>query len=92
MPRVAAPVTKTRALLGHLLGLLLAHGAAQEVGAPERVAGQALRDLHHLLLVDEHPVRLPSICSMSGCRYSAFLPVLAVDEVLDHAGSSGPGR
>ena len=45
-----------RALLRHLLRLLLAHCAAQEVGAAESVAGQDLRDLHHLLLVHDHAV------------------------------------
>ena len=52
MPFFAAPARKIVALLGHLLGLLLAHRAAQQVGAAERVAAQHLRDLHHLLLVD----------------------------------------
>jgi hypothetical protein len=41
------------------LGLdLLAHGAAQQVGVAERVAGQDLGDLHHLLLVDDDAVGL----------------------------------
>jgi hypothetical protein len=44
------------ALLGHLLGLLLAHRPPQQVGAAQRVAGQHLRDLHHLLLIEDHAV------------------------------------
>ncbi len=52
----AAPSTKMAPLLGHFLGLLLAHGAAQHVGAAERVAGQHLRGLHDLLLVDHDAV------------------------------------
>jgi hypothetical protein len=32
-------------VLGHLLGLLLAHRAAQHVGAAQRVAADDLRDL-----------------------------------------------
>jgi hypothetical protein len=36
------------ALRGHLLDLLLAHRAPQEVRAAERIAAQHLRDLHHL--------------------------------------------
>ena len=45
-------------LLGHLVLLLLAHGAAQQVRAAERVAGQDLGDLHHLFLVDDDAVGL----------------------------------
>jgi hypothetical protein len=46
-------------LLGHLLGLLLAHRAAQEIGAAERVARERAGDLHDLLLVDDDAVRRP---------------------------------
>ena len=42
-----------RALRLHLLADLLAHGAAQQIGLAQRVAGQDLRDLHHLFLVDD---------------------------------------
>ena len=44
------------ALRGHLLELLLAHGAAQDVGFAQRVAGEAIGDLHHLFLVDDDAV------------------------------------
>jgi hypothetical protein len=44
------------AVLGHLLGLLLAHRAPQQVGAAQRVAADDLRDLHHLFLVHDHAV------------------------------------
>ena len=47
-----------RALLVHLRLDLLAHRAAQQVGAAERVAGQDLRGLHHLFLIDEDAVGL----------------------------------
>ena len=78
------------ALLRHLLGLLLAHGAAQEVGAAERVAGQDLGDLHHLLLVDDHPVGAPQHRLEVGVQVvddgaGAGSGVLARDEVVDHA-------
>ena len=46
------------ALLVHLLADLLAHRAAQQIGLAERVAREHLRDLHHLLLVDDHAERL----------------------------------
>jgi hypothetical protein len=40
--------------LGVHLGLdLLAHRAAQHVGLAQRIAGERLRDLHHLLLIDD---------------------------------------
>ena len=44
------------ALLRHFLGLLLAHRAAQQVGAAQRIAGQDLGDLHHLFLVHDDAV------------------------------------
>ncbi len=45
--------------LGVHLGLdLLAHGAAQKVGAAQRVARELAGDLHHLLLVDDDAVGL----------------------------------
>ena len=43
---------ETDLLLVHFLLDLLAHGAAQQVSIAERIAGQHLGDLHHLLLVD----------------------------------------
>ena len=49
---------KDGAVRHHLLELLLAHRAAQQVGAAERVAADDLRHLHHLLLVDHDPVGL----------------------------------
>ena len=45
------------ALRLHLLLDLLAHGAAQQVRFAERVAGQDLRRLHHLFLVDDDAER-----------------------------------
>ena len=80
------------ALLGHLLGLLLAHRAAQQVGAAERVAGQHLRDLHHLFLVEDHAVGRREHRLQRGMqivdrrRVRVVAAVLAVDEVADHAG------
>ncbi len=90
------PLGKHRPLLGHLLRLLLAHGAAQQVGAAERVAGQHLGDLHHLLLVEDDAVggledRLERFVLVLGVRVGDLLPpVLAVDEVVHHARLQGP--
>ena len=47
-------VNKLLLMQGHLLALLLAHRPAHQVGFAERVAGQLLRQLHDLLLIDEH--------------------------------------
>ena len=44
------------AVLGHLFGLLFTHGAAQHVGAAQRVAADDLRHLHHLLLIHHDAV------------------------------------
>jgi len=49
-------VLEHRALIAISDAILLAHRTAQQVGAAERVAGQALRHLHHLFLVDESAV------------------------------------
>ena len=48
---VFGTIDEHAALLGHLLGLLLAHGAAQQVGSAERIAGEHLCDLHDLFLI-----------------------------------------
>ena len=44
------------AFLGHGLGVLFAHGAAEHVGAAERVAGDDFGGLHNLLLIDHDAV------------------------------------
>ena len=51
-----AALDEDRALGIHLRLDLLAHRAAQQVGFAERVAGEHLRGLHHLFLVDEDAV------------------------------------
>ncbi len=75
-------------LLRHLLGLLLAHRAAQQVGAAERVAREHLRDLHDLLLVQDHAVGREQDglqIRVQVVDAAANAAVLAVDEVVDHA-------
>ncbi len=79
-------------LLGHLLVLLLAHRSAEHVGATERVAGEALSDLHHLLLVDGHAVgRCQHLVDQWVELADRLSVVLAADEVLDHSGAEGSG-
>ena len=59
MPRSdRSPRDEALALLLHLFGLLLAHGPAQQIGLAQAVARQRLRDLEHLVLVDDHAVGL----------------------------------
>jgi hypothetical protein len=79
------------ALLGHLVGLLLAHRAAQQVGAAERVAADHLRDLHHLLLVDHDAVGRPEDRLQARVEVvDAALAVLALDVLRDQV--HRPGR
>ena len=46
------------AFLRHFLGILLTHGAAEEIRLAEGVAGKRARGLLHLLLVDDDAVGL----------------------------------
>ena len=78
MPCSAAPATKPRALRVHLGLDLLAHGAAQQIGFAERIAGEILRDLHHLLLIDDDAVGLlQDRLEARGGDIRALLAVLA---------------
>ena len=79
-------------LLGHLLGLLLPHRPAQQVGAAEAVAGQDLGDEHDLLLVDDDPVGvLEDRLELREVVGDRLLAVLALDEVVDHPRAQGAG-
>ena len=50
---------KAFALRLHFLADLFAHGAAQLIGLRQRIAGEHLRDLHHLFLIDDDSVGFP---------------------------------
>ena len=66
------------AVFGHFFGLLFAHGAAQHVGAAQRVATQNLRGLHHLFLVNHDAVGLTQHVGHQRVRvFNDFAPVLA---------------
>ena len=88
---VGAAFDEAAALLGHFLGLLLAHGAAQHVRTTQGVAGHHLGDLHHLFLIEDDAVggrqhRLEAFVLVIGVRVGHFgTAVLAVDEVIHHA-------
>ena len=47
---------KDAALLGHLLRFFLTHRPAEQIGTTQRVARQHLRNLHHLLLIQNDAV------------------------------------
>ncbi len=77
---------KAGALLGHLLGIFFAHGAAKQIGFAQGVAGEHVGDLHDLLLVDDDSQRLLE----QGFEFGQFVAddaaaPLALDEVVDHA-------
>ena len=83
---LCAALDETAALLGHDVGLLLPHRPAQQVCAAERIPAQHLRDLHYLLLVDDHPVGVAQDGLEARVRVADTLaPVLAVDEDVHHA-------
>ncbi len=93
-PRSVAPVDEDRPLLRHLFRFFLAHGAAQQVCTAERIPGQHLRDLHDLLLVQDDAVgflehRLQ--VRMEVVDLGLVARVLALYEVVDHAGLQGSG-
>ncbi len=74
------------ALLGHLLGLFLAHRAPQQVRAAQGVVAQHLGNLHHLLLVQDDAVgRLQDRFQIRMRVLDLGPTVLAVDEVVHHA-------
>ena len=81
-------------LLGHFFRLLFAHRAAQQVSATERVAGQHLRNLHDLLLVQDHAVgglQDGLEVGMQVVDRRAGAVMFASDEVIHHAGLQRPG-
>ena len=49
-------IGKNFAVFYHLFGLFLAHRAAQQIRAAQRVAADDLRCLHHLLLIHHDAV------------------------------------
>ena len=66
------------ALFFHLGADLLAHGAPEEIGLSERIAGKLLRDLHHLLLIDDNALRLGhQMVDLGMDRGDFFLAMLA---------------
>ena len=80
-------------LLGVHLGLdLLAHGAAQQVGAAQAVARHLLGDLHHLFLVDDDALRLVEDVVDGGVQRLARLERPFLTSQYFGMFSIGPGR
>ena len=83
---------KALALRRHFLGFLLAHGAPQQIGVAQRIAGEAVGDLHHLFLIDDHAQRLlKNLFQFRQFVFDFSAPVFALDEVVDHAALNRPG-
>ena len=88
-----AAVEEFFALRGHLLAVLLAHGAAQDIGLAQRKSGEAIGDLHDLFLIKDDAVGLfQDFARVREVVGDFFLAVLAIDEIVDHAALMGPGR
>ena len=85
-PVLEGAVDKDSSLLGHLLGLLLTHGAAHDVGIAEAVSGEDLRRLHDLFLVDDDAVGLFEDALKPGVEVGHLTqPMLTLDKLVHHA-------
>ncbi len=86
-----AAVDETLALRVHFGLHLLAHRAAQQVGIAQRIAGQDLRRLHHLFLIDENAVGFGEDAFQLGMRiFDLRFAVLALAEQRDVVHRAGP--
>ena len=52
------PFGKQDPLLRHLIWVFLTHSLTQNIGAAERVVAEHLRNLHHLLLIEDDSVSI----------------------------------
>ena len=77
--------TKDLTVLGHLLGLFLAHRPAQQVGAAKRIAANNLRDLHDLFLIDDHAIgRRQAVFQVRVEIIDLLLALFAQDKIIHH--------
>src|SRR3954468_4974592 len=80
------------ALLRHLLDILLPHRATEKVGFAERVSGETLPYLHHLLLINDDAKRLAQdLFQLRQLVFDFLVSVLACDEVVNHAALNRTG-
>ena len=76
-----ATIDEPLALRIHFSLYLLTHRAAQQVGITQRIAGEHLRGLHHLFLIDDDAVSLGQNAFEFGVRVLDRLqPILAAAE------------
>ena len=69
-------------LLRHLVLVLFAHRAPQQIGAAKRVTRKHARRGHHLLLVNHQPVRVRADVGQKRMRVFDFrLPLFALDVI-----------
>ena len=79
-----------RALLGHLLDFLFAHGPPQQVGVAEGIASEKLRGLHDLLLIDEDSVGfLGDLLEQGMLVFNFHLAVPPLDEIWNEVHGAG---
>ena len=79
------------AVLVHLLLILLAHCAPQQVRPAQGVAADDLGNLHHLFLVDDHAVGWGEAGLQVRMEIvDGLLALLAQDEIVHHAGTQRP--
>ena len=88
----AGTIHELFALGGHLFGLLLAHGAAQQIGFTKRIAGDDVGDLHHLFLIDDNAVGfLQDRLQFRQFVLDPLHAVFALDKVVDHSAADRTG-
>ena len=79
-PAFGGSLDKAGALPVHFGLDLLAHGAAQQIGFAQRIAGQLAGDLHDLLLIDDHPIGFAQYGLQPGIEiFNLLAAKLAVD-------------
>ena len=88
---VRAPLHEGLTLQDHLLELLFAHGPTEQISSSEGVAGQDLRRLHHLLLINQNPVGFAGDGLQQGMGIDDLLfTVASLDEIRDQVHRTRP--
>src|SRR5688572_7993978 len=78
-------------MLRHLFALLLTHGSAHQVGFAECVAGQPLRELHDLFLVDEYAEGVAeNVLHLWHQVPDSLLSPMPLNKLFDHAAIQWP--
>ena len=86
-----SPSHKPLSLGGHLLGILLAHGAPQNIRISHAVATEHLGDLHDLFLINDDTVGVFQNRLQQGMQIlDLFLPVLSLNVFFRHTAVQRP--